>query len=641
MSIIEFIFSRLNGKKKITSLSSGKKYQGKVQTSAPCYMVEMEDANFHHNSAVLLPDFGDTWPQEGTTQAQQRITGLAVLYACYKHLQENSEQKALVIGHTDRSGSDQYNQTLSELRAENVLSALIGDRSNWVRTTLEKNKIEDYQQILLWLAHGLGWDCDPGAKTNSMNAKTRGAIEKFQAQYNTRFSASISVDGDVGPQTWGAFFDIYMQELSTILGINAEGLKEKQNSIKAKQLLDCPFIGCGEKWPITEDVKANYETPVDRRVELRFFDPDEVPSVDCNSPSGACEVLYKENSFYEPIPIPLNPLPKPSGVAVQVYLQLCFQPPDSNEDPVRFPVDIPVTIEYTQGDPDHIQTGENGLLHFFADRVKEAFTLRFTFKEDIYIACPSDSSGNEVVVLQSELNNYTDANPKHRLIKLPKDWTMKQSIWEVNKADQYDSAAHHFRNLEDESIDAIGSKASPVEVILKPSWQFVRFEFFDRVHGHTNHDHKRVSIPLMLVEGFREDPANKKTEAEAAGKWMVYGDEREKACHCLPWIIQKKVDGSDNSKPDSKILIQLKTVPGAYIHCKDPATHDFEVITDNAQLVPGPDRLKYYDLPEIWQSKNYYVRIGDAKDGDFFGNLTDDQIKKSLEYDNRLVFFIR
>ena len=638
MSIIKFFLSRLNGEKKLTGLGSGKKYQGKVQTNAPCYMLEMEDANFHHNSAVLLPDFGDTWPQQGTTQAQQRITGLAVLYACYKHLQENPEQKSLVIGHTDRSGGDQYNQALSELRAENVLSALVGDRSSWVRTTLAKNKVEDYQQILLWLTHGLGWGCDPGAKTNAKNAKTRRAVEKFQAQYNERFSSPISVDGAVGPHTWGAFFDVYMQELSTILGINAEGLKEKQNKIKAKQLLACPFIGCGEQWPITEDVKANYKTPVDRRVEIRFFDPDEVPSVDCNSPLVACEVLYTKNSFYKPIPVPLNPLPKPSGVAVQIYLQLCFQTPNSKEDPVPFPEGVPVTIEYAKGESDHIETGEHGLLHFFADRVNEAFTLRFAFKEVIYIACPPDSSGNEVAVKLSEIDNYSKANPTHRLLMLPKDWTMAQCNWEVKNADHYDSASYHFRNLEDESIDIIGSEASPVAVMLMPRWQFARFGFFDRISGSSKHNYKQISIPLTLVEGFNIAPLASNASPDAGGKWMSNEDDLIKACHCIPWIIQRKKGGADEPKPDKKSLIQLRTEPSTYIFCQDEKNYKIEVVSDPSLLEPGPDRLKYYDMPEVWLSKNYYTRIAENENGDFYENLSEDDINKSLSYEGRLVF---
>src|SRR5690606_7665823 len=99
--------------------------------------------NFHFDSAVLLPDYGPDAPEKGSEE-QKRVTGLAVIYACYKQSEkENFLQKILVTGHTDKKGSDQYNLTLSHQRAENVVFMLTGERSKSVDSSNSKNQVED------------------------------------------------------------------------------------------------------------------------------------------------------------------------------------------------------------------------------------------------------------------------------------------------------------------------------------------------------------------------------------------------------------------------------------------------------------------------------------------------------------------
>jgi len=154
-----------------------------------------------------------------------------------------------------------------------------------VDIVLQKSKVEDYKQILLWLTHSLGWTCDPGNKTNTYNAQTQQAVSAFQVQYNTRFSAGLPTHGKVDRETWGAFFDVYMEELKHLMGTDEAGLKEVR---KALSFLSCARIGCGENFPITPNRRANYKTPIDRRVEVLFFDPGEEPRMDCHA-GGTCQ----------------------------------------------------------------------------------------------------------------------------------------------------------------------------------------------------------------------------------------------------------------------------------------------------------------------------------------------------------------
>src|SRR5574338_217894 len=108
---------------KIGNLNSGTKHSINVKTTLSYSIIEMEDVNFHFDSAVLLPDYGKEAPQPGTEE-QNRITGLGVLYTCYKQCQDKSfAQRLLVAGHTDKKESADYNLSLSRQRAKNVFCA--------------------------------------------------------------------------------------------------------------------------------------------------------------------------------------------------------------------------------------------------------------------------------------------------------------------------------------------------------------------------------------------------------------------------------------------------------------------------------------------------------------------------------------
>jgi hypothetical protein len=284
-------------------------------------VLDFEDIHFHFDSAVLLPDFGDCGAGGADPSDLNRVTGLAAVRSVYLHAEEHPAQKLLIAGHTDRSGPSAYNVKLSSLRADNILRVLEGDRAGWVEICNGKHKTEDYQQILKWIDVIWGWGCDPGAVDNILGPATREAIRVFQRKYNAGtselppgFSADITVDGVVGRQTWGAFFDIYMRVLELILGVDKAGLRAKQQSL---QFLDAQkIVGCGENQPLSSNIVANRRSQLDRRVEVIFFDPGEEPKLTCHPEPEACSPndceLY-DKEFFHLTPIPGKPVPPPTS----------------------------------------------------------------------------------------------------------------------------------------------------------------------------------------------------------------------------------------------------------------------------------------------------------------------------------------
>src|SRR5262245_7304023 len=297
------------------------------------FVLDVEDVHFHFDGAVLLPDFGDCGVVVDPSD-RDRITGLAVIRATYRHPDAHPERKTMIAGHTAREGRASYNIDLSQLRADNVLHLLEGNRASWVRIADQKHRVEDYQQILKWVDIIWGWGCDPGDVDNRPGSKTKAAVKTFQQQYNRGalhmpegFQRNIAEDGVVGKETWGAFFDVYIQVLRFIVEVDEAGLIAKQQAI-APRMLDPnkPTVGCGENHPLTAnpvlDRRATREereeirrlAQKDRRVEILFFDPGEEPLLDCHPRAKQCLPdkceIFKEG-FFDLDPLDCEPIPPP------------------------------------------------------------------------------------------------------------------------------------------------------------------------------------------------------------------------------------------------------------------------------------------------------------------------------------------
>ncbi len=269
-------------------------------------MLEVEDALFHFDSAVVLPEKPQgpssedgAEPSEETTD----ISGISVVYGIYNFLTDNPDKKMIIVGHTDTRGNANYNFNLSDLRAMSVLFLLGGERDNWANNCDKKKKVEDYQQILTHYVKKWGWDCDPDGVDNIRGPKTREAVRKFQETYNTEFKKEIDVDGDVGPDTWRAIFDCYMRELAEMADTTPDKLGEYRSRIKYVSDKN-RTIGCGESYPIDEKHLDEYKSQTNRRVEVLFFDPGEVPVISCPHPAGpdeGCDIdlcpIYKDGIY--------------------------------------------------------------------------------------------------------------------------------------------------------------------------------------------------------------------------------------------------------------------------------------------------------------------------------------------------------
>jgi hypothetical protein len=272
--------------------------------------VEMEDSHFHFDSAVMLPvgpaqDGADLAPPE-------QVSGLAVLAACLEHAARSPDDGLLVAGHTDTSGEATRNLELSRLRAQSVLHAMTGNRDEWAKVSDGRHRVLDIQLVLKWAAAELDWPCDPGALDDVNGPDTKVAIQQFQGAYNDEYETPLTVDGQFGPKTWGAVFDLYMYLLADLLGTDEDGLAQRQQALRFADH-GHHLVGCGENHPIEARGRDDFRSATNRRVELLFFQPGNEPNLACHPGDGQCTPrlceIYTKRLFALEI-LPVQPFPR-------------------------------------------------------------------------------------------------------------------------------------------------------------------------------------------------------------------------------------------------------------------------------------------------------------------------------------------
>lgn len=237
-------------------------------------ILEIEDCMFRFDSAVFLPDGANR--EEKGKESQEALSGLEVIRAILNRAYKYNTQKILVAGHTDRSGSEEYNFELSKKRSLAVVSILENDKESWKIIADEKHTNEDIQHILKWIAVFKTWNCDPGEIDGIIGSQSTAAIKEFQTK------SGLNDDGVVGQKTWGAIFDVYQQNLESIMSGELDALNGRSSLNWA---YTGKGVGCGELWPISDQMKSQ----TDRRVEVLFFEENEYPECCVN---GVCK---KEN----------------------------------------------------------------------------------------------------------------------------------------------------------------------------------------------------------------------------------------------------------------------------------------------------------------------------------------------------------
>lgn len=302
---------------------------------------------------------------------------------------------------------------------------------------------------------------------------------------------------------------------------------------------------------------------------------------------------------------------------VRFCAQLFFKDPEGVERPMPtgMPVKALLGVAPTQAIEGAVEA--DGKVTFDALPYPEVqagrvLWLRFGSADDNRIIC--EAPGEPATQSRGPEPAETDptGTRAQRFFTMPRRWTMRESDWTVTDDDggRWKADEGRFNMMKAGRPANLGTPTAPVKMVLDPHWQFLRFEFFDRLFGVSDHASKRKALPPMVLLGRRVKTSTT-TEGDydvESNWWMVVGGE---TVQCVPWIVQKTVGGLDDKRPSRAGLLRFKFPANACIK-SESATSQARVIATTEELKHGPDRLKFYDLPADWQSRNYFAKLSDT-----------------------------
>lgn len=195
---------------------------------------------------------------------------LEVLKTVVTYANAHSDEKLVIVGHTDLTGTDVYNQSLSERRGRSVYAALSYGRdkatalAEWnalrqptdgaLPSIKDSWGVREYQYLLQDL------DFYSGNIDGVQGPETDAAVRDFQG------SKGLTVDGIVGGQTWSALIEAYLDQYNLTIP-------------EAQFLPNCggeilKWLGCGEQDPVKNTPDA---WRPNRRTELLFVKASTLP----------------------------------------------------------------------------------------------------------------------------------------------------------------------------------------------------------------------------------------------------------------------------------------------------------------------------------------------------------------------------
>ena len=191
-----------------------------------------------------------------------------------RDLQGEQARKAMIFGHTDKSGSEQLNKELSERRAKAIHSLLTHNSQQWEElwtgskdssTWYERWDTYEAQHMLntLEVRDDAGQSLEEDGKHGEC---TMQAIRRFQAgEYSMKPAEQkpLPVTGWLNPPTRREMFLAYAKLIS----------RTPVPEDRFTEVGGAAYMGCGEYNPLSEEAKDTES----RRVALLVFDPAAEP----------------------------------------------------------------------------------------------------------------------------------------------------------------------------------------------------------------------------------------------------------------------------------------------------------------------------------------------------------------------------
>ncbi len=219
--------------------------------------IEVSDVNFYNNSAVPYLDGNG-------------VLSAAVLKA-YQYAREWPDKEVVFYGHTDESDSVDDLMVLSTRRAQAVKALLKNDTVAWNNAIEGYSSVADCQTMLNGLSVFYDWGCEVGTVSNEVDDVTVAAITEFQEEYNDTYEQSITIDGEMSPETWGALADTLFRLSLEHTDFQSDGLTVATNNEGV--------YGCGSVFSLDRSNSVGYNSTMGRRCEIGFHESPNPPAL--------------------------------------------------------------------------------------------------------------------------------------------------------------------------------------------------------------------------------------------------------------------------------------------------------------------------------------------------------------------------
>jgi hypothetical protein len=434
---VQVIFRDIFGKGKSSAITSSNNEI--VLKMVQMHILEFEDVLFHLNSAVMMPENpqGASSTQGGGGDTEQlAVTGIKALALVFRQFEFDPNKRAVIAGHTDTSGTDEFNFKLSLERAKGIFYLLNGEKEEWAKLAYGRHKVEDYQQIMKHYEKLLFCGCDPGDLDDIWGENTRVATKKFfervcsdQASY---LLSRVESDSKKrwAVKAWEVVYDLYSRDIAEVLEIS-EGELNVRRQTDLKFVNDNkPLVGCGESFPIDSKEKNNYRSQKNRRVEILFFDKEEIPELNCppqikRSHSKEECPLWKKFYF---VPVYIDPTDLQSVV---YHIQFFYYDKIKRK---QLPVPRGLLIRVLESNHKMIPSEavyKNGVYYVkvkFKEKINNPSRNEFYFEfrtVNQWIYTKDDETDSEIVIkTAAEINdlNFTD---RQQYYDLPGKWSSR------------------------------------------------------------------------------------------------------------------------------------------------------------------------------------------------------------------------